>query len=170
MPTATFKILYVFVVLRNKKRKVVHFNLTTNPSAEWTAQQVIDACPFDTAPKYLMRDRDSIYGIIFRNRIKYMGIKEVISAAKSPWQNPFIERLIGSIRRDCLDHVIVLNEDHLKRILTKYFVYYHYDRTHLGLSKNAPLCRPIQDKPENGKVIALSRVGGLHHRYDWKAA
>ena len=105
VPTATFNILFVLVILRHCRRKVVHFNVTSNPSAQWTAQQVLEAFPWDTAPKYLMRDRDSIYGVFFRTRVKNIGIKEVISAPRSPWQNPFIERMIGSIRRECTDHV-----------------------------------------------------------------
>jgi transposase InsO family protein len=107
VPTAKFRILFVLVILSHSRRRVVHFNVTPNPTAKWTAQQVIEAFPWDTAPKYLLRDRDSIYGAYFRQRLKNMGIKEVITAARSPWQNPFVERLIGSIRRDCLDHAIV---------------------------------------------------------------
>ena len=137
----------------------------------WTAQQIIEAFPWDTAPKYLLRDRDSIYGAYFRQRVKNMGIKEVITAARSPWQNPFVERLIGSIRRDCLDHAIVLHESHLSRILSSYFDYYHYDRTHYGLGKDTPVERPAQPRPsKSAKVIELPRVGGLHHRYEWKEA
>jgi len=145
--------------------------VTHSPTAKWTAQQVIEAFPWDTAPKYLLRDRDSIYGAYFRQRLENMGIKEVITAPQSPWQNPFIERLIGSIRRDCLDHVIILNENHLSRILSSYFVYYHYDRTHYGLGKDTPVERPAQPRPdESSKIIKLPRVGGLHHRYEWKEA
>ncbi len=120
----------MLVILSHRRRKVVHFNVTTNPMAEWTAQQIVETFPWDTAPKYLLRDRDSIYGAYFRQRVKNMGIKEVITAPQSPWQNPFVERLIGFIRRDCLDHVIVLNGSHLSRILSSYFDYYQYDRTH----------------------------------------
>jgi transposase InsO family protein len=170
VPTATFNIIYVFVVLWHENRKVVHFNVTMHPTAAWTAQQVVEACPWNTAPKYLLRDRDAIYGHVFRNRVKHMGINEVISAPRSPWQNPYAERIVGSIRRDCLNHLIVFSEEHLKRILTQYFEYYHRDRTHLGLSKNTPLNRPTQNKPKNGEVIAFPRVGGLHHRYEWREA
>ena len=171
VPTATFRILFVLVVLSHNRRRVVHFNVALNPTARWTAQQIVEAFPWDTAPKYLLRDRDGIYGAIFRQRLKNMGIKEVITAARSPWQNPFVERLIGSIRRDCLDHAIVLNESHLKRILISYFEYYHYDRTHYGLGKGTPVERPAQLRPTKGaKVIELPRVGGLHHRYEWKEA
>ena len=171
VPTATFRILFVLVVLRHSRRQVVHYNVTPNPTARWTAQQIVNAFSWDTAPKYLSRDRDSTYGAYFRRRLKNMGIKEVITAARSPWQNPFVERLIGSIRRDCLDHVIVLNESHLSRILSSYFDYYHYDRTHYGLGKDTPVERPVQPRPAKGaKVIELPRVGGLHHRYEWKEA
>ncbi len=120
-PTAAFRVLYVFVVLSIDRRRELHFHVTTSPSAEWTAQQVIEAFPFDTAPRFLMRDRDGVYGEYFQRRVKSMGFEEVISAPRSPWQNPFVERLIGSIRRECLDHVIVFNERHLLRILRSYF-------------------------------------------------
>jgi len=159
------------VILSHSRRRLVHFNVTAHPTANWTAQQIIEAFPWDTAPRYLLRDRDSIYGVYFRQRLKNMGIKEVITAARGPWQNPFVERLVGSIRRDCLNHVIVLNSNHLKRILTGYFEYYHCDRTHYGLGKDTPVERPIQCRPaEGGKVIEFPQVGGLHHRYEWKEA
>lgn len=168
---ATFRILFVLVILSHSRRKVVDFNVTSNPTAKWTAQQIVNAFPWDTAPKYLLRDRDSNYGVYFRQRMENMGIKEVIKAPQSPWQNPFVERLIGSIRRDCLDHVIVLNESHLSRILSSYFDYYHFDRTHYGLGKETPVECPVQPRPGKGaKVIELPRVGGLHHRYEWKEA
>jgi transposase InsO family protein len=170
-PTATYRILFVLVILSHSRRQIVHFSVTTTPTAMWTAQQIVEAFPWDTAPKYLLRDRDSIYGTFFRHRIKNVGIKEVITAHRSPWQNPFVERLIGSIRRDCLDHAIVLNESHLSRILSSYFDYYHYDRTHYGLGKDTPVERPVHPRPAKGaKVIELPRVGGLHHRYEWKEA
>jgi hypothetical protein len=147
------------------------FQSNIKPTTMWTAQRIIAAFPWDTAPKYLLRDRDSIYGAYFRQRMENMGIKEVITAPQSPWQNPFVERLIGSVRRDCLDHVIVLNESHLSRILSSYFDYYHYDRTHYGLGKDTPVERPVQPRPaKDSKVIELPRVCGLHHRYEWKEA
>jgi len=171
VPTATFRVLFVLVILSHSRRKVVHFNVTSNPSAEWTSQQVVEAFPWDTGPEYLLRDRDSIYGTFFCQRVKNMGIKQVITAPRSPWQNPFVERLIGSVRRDCLEHIIALNEDHLRRILSSYFNYYHRDRTHYSLGKDTPCVRPVQHKPvKGGKVIELPRVGGLHHRYEWKKA
>ena len=171
VPTAKFRILFVLVILSHSRRRVVHFNVTAHPTANWTAQQIIEAFPWDTAPKYLLRDRDSIYGANFRQRLKNMDIKEVVTAPRSPWQNPFVERLVGSIRRDCLNHLIVLNESHLKRILSSYFEYYHKDRTHYGLGKDTPSGRPVQPRPaEGGNLIELPRVGGLHHRYEWKQA
>ncbi|MCP3889888.1 MAG: transposase [Desulfobulbaceae bacterium] len=171
IPTASFNILFVLVILCHNRRKVVHFNVSSNPTAKWTAQQVVEAFPWDMAPKYLMRDRDAIYGVFFRNRVKNMGIKEVISAPQSPWQNPFVERIIGSIRRECTDHVIVLNQGHLKNILCAYFEYYHNDRTHLSLGKDTPIGRPVQPRPVGKcKIIDLPRIGGLHHRYEWKNA
>ena len=170
VPTATFKILYVFIVLWNDRRTVVHFNVTMNPTIEWTAQQMVEACPWDTAPIYLIRDRDSIYGSFFIDRIKNMGITEVKTAPRSPWQNPFVERLFGSIRRECINHLIVLNEDHLKRVLTEYLDYYHEDKTYIGLKKDTPSVRPVQEGSEDGKVIAFPRLGGLHHRYEWQEA
>jgi putative transposase len=120
VPTATFRILFAFVVLRHDRRRLIHFNVTAHPTAEWTAQQIVEAFPLDEAPRFLIRDRDGIYGRAFRNRVESMGIAEVLIAPRSPWQNPFAERIIGSIRRDCLDHVIVLNERHLRRILRSY--------------------------------------------------
>ena len=130
---------------------------------------MIEAFPDDTAPRYLLRDRDGIYGIDFRERVEGMGIKEVLTAPRSPWQNPFAERLIGSVRRECLDHVIVLNRRHLRRILNSYFGYYHRSRTHLSLDKDAPVERAVQG-PECGKVVEFPEVGGLHHRYERRAA
>ena len=171
VPTATFRILFVLVILSHRRRQVVHFNVTSNPTAMWTAQQIVEAFPWDTAPRYLLRDRDSIYGYYFRKRLKNINMKEVIIAPRSPWQTPFVERLIGSIRRDCLDHVIVLNDSHLKRILTSYFEYYHHDKTHYGFGKDTPVERPIQPRPtKRAKVIEFPRVGGLHYRYEWKEA
>ncbi len=169
VPTIAFRTLYVFVVVEHERRRVVHFNVTTNPTAFWTGQQMIEAFPEDTAPRYLLRDRDGIYGNDFRERVEGMGIKEVLTAPRSPWQNPFAERLIGSVRRECLDHVIVLNRRHLRRILTSYFEYYHRSRTHLGLDKEAPIEREVQG-PERGKIVAFPEVGGLHHRYERRAA
>jgi transposase InsO family protein len=169
VPTATFRILYVLIVLSHDRRRIVHFNVTAHPTAQWTAQQLVEAFPFDTAPRYLLRDRDGIYGETLRRRIKSLGIKDVVTAPRSPWQNPFVERVIGSIRRDCLDHVIVFNELHLRRILREYVSYYHTCRTHLSLKKDPPETRAV-DPPELGHIVAFPCVGGLHHRYGRIAA
>ena len=169
VPTATFGILYVFIVLRHDRREIVHFNVTEHPTARWTAQQIVEAFPFDTAPGYLLRDRDRIYADTVRRRIKSLGIEEVLTAPRSPWQNAFVERVIGSIRRECLDHVIVLNERHLRRILREYLDYYHTCRTHLSLNKDSPKPRTVQP-PDMGKVTSFPLVGGLHHRYGRLAA
>ena len=169
--TATFSILYLFVVLSHDRRRVLHVNVTTNPTAEWTATQIVQAFPWDTAPRYLLRDRDSIYGDVFRGRLKGMGVREVLISPQSPWQNPFVERLVGSLRRECLDHMIILSEDHLRRILREYINYYHHDRTHYSLDKDTPFHRPIAPKPsDDARIVTLPRLGGLHHRYEWREA
>jgi putative transposase len=167
--TAGLRVLFVLVVLAHNRRRIVHFNVTEHPTADWTAQQIVDAFPNESAPAYLLRDRDAVYGDAFRNRVKGMGIDEVLTAPRSPWQNPFAERLIGSIRRDCLDHVVVLSERHLRRILTAYFAYYHQARTHLSLDKDAPDGRSVEP-PVLGAIISVPEVGGLHHRYVRRAA
>ena len=162
--TATFRILFAFVVMRHDRRRVVHFNVTAHPTAEWTAQQVIEAFPDDTMPRFLIRDRDGIYGHAFQQRVRNMGVEEVVCAAQSPWQNPYCERLVGSIRRECLDQFIILNERHLLRILRLYFDYYHESRARLSLNRNSPVQREVEP-PDCGRVIAIPQVGGLHHRY-----
>src|SRR5437773_2821380 len=169
VPTAGLRVLFVLVVLVHHRRRVVHFNVTEHPTAHWTAQQIVDAFSDDSAPAYLLRDRDSVYGHVFRQRVKGMGIGEVLTAPHCPWQNPLAERLIGSIRRECLNHVLVLGERHLRRTLARYFAYYHRARTHLSLGKDAPHGRAIE-RPELGRVIAVREVGGLHHRYVRRAA
>ncbi len=169
VPTATFRSLYVFVVLAHERRRIVHFNVTDVHSARWTGQQVINAFPYETAPRYLHRDRDALYGREFISRVRAMGIEQVVSAARSPWQNPYVERVIGSLRRECTDHIIVTSAAHLRRVLREYVAYYNADRTHVGLDKDAPATRPVRP-PGRAEVIALSRVGGLHHRYErWGA-
>ena len=169
VPTASFRVLYVFLVLSNQSRRVVHFNVTDSPSATWTGQQIVEAFPWDTAPRYLLRDRDKIFGHEFVHRVEMMGIKQVLISARSPWQNPYVERVIGSIRRECLDHTIVINEKHLRRVLRDYFKYYHGSRTHLGLEKDCPTPRPVET-PDFGSIQAQPLVGGLHHRYFRRAA
>ena len=167
--TLTGRVLFVLVLLSHHRRRIVHLRITEHPTAAWTAQQIIEAFPEDTAPRWLLRDRDAIYGDLFRRRVAGMGIGEVVTSPSSPWQNPYVERLIGSIRRECLDHVIVLNETHLLRTLARYLSYYHGARTHLSLAKDAPTPRPVQTAID-GTVIAFPEVGGLHHRYERRAA
>jgi len=169
VPTARLRVLFVLVVLAHHRRRVVHCNVTEHPTAHWASQQIVDAFPDDSAPSFLLRDRDSVYGHVFRQRVKGMGVGEVLTAPHSPWQNPFAERLIGSIRRECLDHVLVLSERHLRRILARYFTYYHQARTHLALDKDAPDIRPIE-LLEAGRILQIPEVGGLHHRYVRRAA
>ena len=164
VPTLTFRLLFAFLVLRHDRRHLVHINVTTHPTATWTARQVIDAFPYESAPKYLLRDRDAIYGDAFTRRIAEMGIREVLIAPRAPWQNPFAERLIGSIRRECLDHVIVLNERHLRRLLRAYLAYYNTTRPHQALCNDSPLPRDVHP-PALGNVVAIPLVAGLHHRY-----
>jgi transposase InsO family protein len=169
VPTIRFQILYVFLVLAHERRRIVHFNVTAHPTAEWTAQQFREAFPWDTAPRYLLRDRDRIFGRNFVDQVKAMGIKQVLSAPRSPWQRAYVERVIGSIRRECLDHVIVFNERSLYKHLQSFVGYYHRSRTHLGLQKDAPEPRSIQSV-EFGPVVSIPEVGGLHHRYERRAA
>jgi putative transposase len=162
--TMSFRILYCFIILLHDRRKVVHFNVTAHPTAVWTAQQMIEAFPDNDAPKYLVRDRDGIYGDYFCSRVAGMGIEEVITAPRSPFQNPYVERLIGSIRRECLDHLIIIGEDHLRRILREYIDYYHNSRPHQSLGRNSPIPREIEPPPRS-KVVSIPQVGGLHHIY-----
>jgi transposase InsO family protein len=164
VPTVTFRVLFIFLILSNDRRQIIHFNVTESPTAVWTGQQIVEAFPWDTAPKYLLRDRDGKFGDKFNHRVESMGIEQVLIAARSPWQNPYVERLIGSIRRECLDHVIVFNEKHLWRVLKEYFLYYHECRTHLGLEKDCPRTRSIQTL-DSGPISSEPVVGGLHHRY-----
>ena len=169
VPTATFRVLYVLIILRHEKRRIVHVNVTEHPSAEWTAQQVVNAFPWDEAPRFLMRHRDSIYSSAFSKRVRGLGLEEVKSAPRSPWQNPYAERVIGTIRRELTDHVIVLGERHLLHLLKEYIGYYHEARCHLSLDKDSPLGREVQGV-ERGDVVAFPQVGGLHHRYERRAA
>src|SRR5712691_3858993 len=169
VPTLTGRVLFVLVLLTHHRRRIVHLAVTEHPTAVWTAQQIIEAFPNDTAPRWLLRDRDAIYGAVFRRRAAGMGITELITSPSSPWQNPYAERLIGSLRRECLDHVIVLGERHLRRLLTAYLAYYHGARTHLALEKDAPMTRRVQT-PTEGPVVEFPEVGGLHHRYERRAA
>jgi putative transposase len=167
VPTLRMRILFVFLVVEHARRKVLHFAVTEHPTAEWAGQHMVEAFADRDVPRYLIRDRDAIYGHEFRHRIRSLGMNEVITAARSPWQNAFAERLIGSIRRDCLDHVVVLNQRHLTGLLKKYFVYYHHSRTHLALAKDSPEPRAVMNQ---GRIIAIPQIGGLHHRYERVAA
>jgi transposase InsO family protein len=169
VPTIRFQILYVFLVLAHDRRRILHFNVTAHPTAEWTGQQPREAFPFDQIPRYLLRDRDGIFGDDFTRQVNALGIEEVLSAPRSPWQRAYVERVIGTIRRECLDHLIVFGETSLRRSLRSYFDYYHGSRTHLSLSKDAPDSRPVHPA-HLGNVIAIPQVGGLHHRFERRAA
>jgi transposase InsO family protein len=169
VPTATFRVLYVFLVLAHERRKVLHFNITDSPSAAWNAQQLTEAFPHTNPSRYLLRDRDRIYGLEFVQRTLALGLEQKLIAPRAPLQNPFVERLVGSIRRECLDHVIVLHEHHLRRRLTNYFSYYHHHRTHRSLDEDCPESRAIEP-PEQGNIIALPMVSGLPHRCARQAA
>jgi putative transposase len=169
-PTVFFHVLFVFVVLAHDRRRILSINVTSNPSAAWTANQVVQAFPWESTPRYLLGDRDSIYGDRFRHRVKHLGIQQVIIARRSPWQNPYAERVVGTLRRELLDHVIVMNERHLRRLLRRFVgEYYHPCRTHLSLGKDAPEPRAVE-APETGKVVELPVVGGLHHWHSRRAA
>ena len=169
VPTATFRVLFVLVLLTHGRRRLIHFNVTEHPTAEWTARQLLETCAQDEAPRYLIRDRDRVYGARFSRQAKTLHIGEVVIAPRSPWQNAYAERVIGSIRRECLDHIVVIGERHLRGILSKYVGYYNRTRTHLALSKDAPEHRTVQRSSEGG-VVEFPRVGGLHHEYVRRAA
>jgi len=167
VPTATFRVLFVLVVLSHGRRRLVHFNVTEHPTAEWTARQLIEACGLEESPRHLIRDRDQVYGERFSRQARMLDVRESVIAPRSPWQNAYAERVIGSIRRECLDHVVVLGERHLRGILSTYVDYYNGTRTHLSLAKDAPEPRSVQP-PSQGRVVP--RVGGLHHEYVRRAA
>ena len=169
VPTATFRVLFVLVVISHQRRHIMYSNVTAHPTADWTAQQLVEACGLEYNLRYLIGDRDAIYAQRFQQQARALGIQEVLSAPRSPWQNAYAERVIGSIRRECVNHVIVLNEQHLKRIVQNYIHYYNDVRTHLSLNKDAPNARVVQ-LPHQGRIVALKRVGGLHHEYTRKAA
>jgi transposase InsO family protein len=162
VPTIGFKILYGFVIVRLHRRDLVWINVTTNPTAEWVARQITEAFPWDGAPGYMIRDRDQIYGAVVTRRLRAMGIRDKPTAPASPWQNGFVERLIGSIRRECLDHIVILGEAHVRRILKSYADYYNGVRTHRSLNKDAPVSRPLQ---LTGIIRSQPILGGLHHHY-----
>ena len=162
VPTVGFKLLYGLVILRLERRQLVWTNVTPNPTAEWIARQITEAFPWDEAPRYLIRDRDTSYGMAVTRRLRIMGIRDRPITPCSPWQNGHVERLIGSIGRECLDHVVVLGERHLRDLLANYLTYYNGVRTHLALDKDAPLHRPAQTI---GRIVSVSWLGGLRHQY-----
>ncbi len=162
VPTIGFNLLYVLVIVRLARRELVWINVTTHPTAEWIARQVTEAFPWNEAPRYLIRDQDRIYGAAVTRRLRAMGIRDKPIAPGSPWQNCFAERLIGSIRRECVDHIVVLGEAHLRRALQSYRHYYNEIRTHRSLDKDAPVSRPVQ---QSGSIMSRALLGGLHHHY-----
>ena len=169
VPTITFRVLFVFVVLAHARRRIVHFNITEHPTAQWTAQQISEAFPWETAPRFLVRDRDRMYGPAFKDRVESLGLEEVLTGPRSPWQNAFAERVIGSIRRECLDYVVVLNEHHLRRLLADCFEHYHRWRCHRSLIMDCPEPRPVQG-PEEGDVVEVEEAGGLYRHCKRRAA
>ena len=168
VPTITCRLLFVFVVLAHDRRRILHINATANPTSEWTRQQLREAFPWEATARFLLH-RDAIFDVAFRRSVEACGLASVRTAPRSPWQNPYVERVIGSIRRECLDHVVVLSERHLRRLLHAYLTYYQRSRTHLALGKDAPDPRPVQPA-DRGRVVAMPEVGGLHHRYERRAA
>jgi transposase InsO family protein len=162
VPTLTFQCLFAFLVVGHGRRQLLWFAVSRQATAEWLAQQIVEAFPWDTAPTYLVRDNDGAYGQAFTRRIRAMGIRDRPISPRSPWQNPYVERLIGTLRRECLDHVLIFGEWHLRRVLTLYALYYNETRTHLGLAKDAPLRRAVQ---RCGDVVTTPILSGLHHCY-----
>ncbi len=162
VPTLGFKLLYVLLIARLDRRELVWLNVTAHPTAEWIAHQITEAFPWDEAPLYLIRDNDALYGSAFRRRLRAMGIRDRPIAPGSPWQNGIVERLIGSIRRECLHHVLIFGEAHLRHILREYRSYYNEVRTHRSINKDAPISRPVQ---RAGSIVSRSILGGLHHQY-----
>lgn len=162
VPTISFRLLYGLVILHLGRRRIIHIGATYHPTAEWLAQQITEAFPWETSPDHLIRDRDCAYGDAFRRRLSAMGIRDGPTAPRSPWQNGYVERTIGSIRRELLDHVIVTGERHLRSLLRDYAEYHNNWRTHLGLNKDTPLARPVLHK---GAITSTPKLGGLHHAY-----
>jgi transposase InsO family protein len=162
VPTVSFRLLYGFLVLRHRRRRLMWLGVTANPTAEWIARQLTEACGWEAAPDYIVRDRDCIYGNAYARRLRAMGIRDRPTAPRSPWQNAYAERLIGSIRREVLDHVIVFGERHLRQVLSSYMTYHNEARTHLSLNKDSPVPRAVQGV---GRIFAKPHLGGLHHQY-----
>jgi transposase InsO family protein len=169
VPTVTFKVMFVFIILAHARRRIVHFNVTEHPTAQWTAHQISEAFPWEVGPGYLLRGRDCSYGLAFQSRVEGIGIEQVLTAPRSPWRNPFAERVIGSIRRECLDHRIVLNERHLRSVLGDYSEHYHRWRCHRSLAMDFPAPRPVQGS-EHGHVLEVAEAGGHYRHYERRAA
>ena len=171
IPLLSFRVLYALVIIHHGRRALINVNVTFNPTAQWVALQLRHAFPYDTAPRYLIFDRDSILSAYLVTAVKSFGIKPVRTSWRGPWQNGVVERWIGSCRRELLDRVVIFNERHALKLLREYIGYYNTDRCHYGLAKDAPEPRPVQNRPTpKAKVIALPKVGGLHHRYEWRDA
>ncbi len=170
VPTLTFGVLYCFFVIAHDRRRILHYNVTRHPTTTWVAQQLREAFPYDSAPRFLILDREHTFHGEVLTTAETLGISPIQIAVRSPWQNGVAERFVGSCRRDLLDHVIVLNERHLKRLMADYIRYYHEDRTHLGLDKQTPAVRRAAERTNAAnKVVGMPRLGGLHHRYDLAA-
>jgi len=171
VPTVTFRILWVFVVLHHERRRILQFAVTDHPEAPWVVQQLREAFPLDTAPRYAILDRDGKYGHGVPSALQRMGVKAVRTAPRSPWQNPYVERFGGTLRRELLDKIIVFNPTQLHRVVSQFVTYYHEDRGHLGLDKDAPEPRVVTPQLSPcARVVALPPVGGLQHRYEWQEA
>ena len=162
VPTLSFRLLYGLLILRHDRRRILWMAATAYPTAEWIARQLVEACGWEQAPRYIVRDRDRVYGDVFIRRVRAMGIRDRPVSPRSPWQNGYAERLIGSIRRECVDHVVVLGEWHLRHLLLSYMKYYNGARTHLSLKKDAPFSRTVD---RAGKILCRPILGGLHHQY-----
>ena len=171
VPTIRFKTLYVFFIIDHARRKIVHFNVTEHPTAEWVVQQLKNAFPFDSAPKYLICDRDSIFSARVKQFIKDIGVKPKVINYKCPWQNGVAERFVLSVQNDMLNQIIIFNEDQLRDVMSQYFKYYNNERCHLSVGRDSPIGREIQNKPyKSAKIISFPRIGGLHHVYKWDKA
>jgi putative transposase len=171
VPTLTFGILHVLLVIQHERRKVLYVNVTANPTAAWVSQQMREAFPFGQTPRVLLMDRDSIFSVEVCRGLMHMHVRPVRTSFRSPWQNGVVERWVGTCRRELLDHVIVLGKDHLRRLLREFLDYYHNDRTHLSLGKDPPTPRAVCPAPSPfAKVAVVPRIGGIHHRYEWREA
>lgn len=171
VPTVTFRLLYVLLVIQHRRRKILHVNVTPHPTSAWVRQQLREVFPFDERPRYLLMDRDSIFSVEVAHSLTGMQIEPMRTSFQSPWQNGVAERWVGTCRCELLDHVVVLNEAHLRRLLREFVDYYHNDRTHLSLGKDPPCERAVCAPPSTtARVASVPRLGGLHHRYEWREA